>query len=43
MLIAKKIKLKHKIELMTGAAPPPSTTLKKIDEMGFNVTHTYMV
>lgn len=41
MLIAEKIKLKHKVELMTGAAPPPSSALKKIDEMGFNVTHTY--
>ena len=26
---------------MTGAAPPPSLVLKKIDELGFNVTHTY--
>ena len=41
MLIAEKIKLKNKVELMTGAAPPPSIVLKKIDELGFNVTHTY--
>ena len=26
---------------MTGAAPPPPSVLKKIDELGFNVTHTY--
>ena len=26
---------------MTGAAPPPSTVLKKIDDLGFNITHTY--
>ena len=26
---------------MTGAAPPPSSVLKKIDEQGFNITHTY--
>ena len=38
---APKDMIRNKIELMTGAAPPPSTTLKKIDEMGFNVTHTY--
>ena len=41
MLIAEKIKLKNQVELMTGAAPPPSSVLKKIDELGFNVTHTY--
>ena len=26
---------------MTGAAPPPSAILKKIDDQGFNITHTY--
>ena len=41
LLIEEGIKLKSKIEFMTGAAPPPSTVLKKIDEQGFNITHTY--
>ena len=26
---------------MTGAAPPPVSVLKKIEEQRFNVTHTY--
>tara|TARA_Y100001970_G_scaffold189806_1_gene230725 strand:+ start:2695 stop:4293 length:1599 start_codon:yes stop_codon:yes gene_type:complete len=41
LLIKEGIKLKNKIELMTGAAPPPATVLKKIDDLGFNITHTY--
>ena len=41
LLIKEGIKLKNKIEFMTGAAPPPSTVLKKIDKQGFNITHTY--
>ncbi len=41
MLIKEGIKLKNRIEFMTGAAPPPSTVLKKIDDLGFNITHTY--
>ncbi len=41
LLIKEGIKLKNKIEFMTGAAPPPSTVLKKIDDLGFNITHTY--
>ena len=41
MLIAEGKKLKNKVEFMTGAAPPPSSVLKKIDRQGFNITHTY--
>ncbi|MDC0164280.1 AMP-binding protein [Candidatus Pelagibacter bacterium] len=41
LLIEEGIKLKKKVEFMTGAAPPPSSVLKKIDEQGFNITHTY--
>jgi fatty-acyl-CoA synthase len=41
MLIAEGKILKNKIEFMTGAAPPPSSVLKKIDKQGFNITHTY--
>ncbi len=35
------IKLKKRINIMTAAAPPPPTTLKKIEEIGFKVTHVY--
>ncbi len=41
MLIENGTKLKRKVELMTGAAPPPSSVLKKIEQQGFNITHTY--
>jgi fatty-acyl-CoA synthase len=41
LLIEEGVKLKNKIEFMTGAAPPPSMVLKKIEEQGFNITHTY--
>ena len=41
MLISEGVKLDHNVELMTGAAPPPASVLKKIEEQGFNVTHTY--
>ena len=41
LLIEEGIKLKNKVEFMTGAAPPPSAILKKIDDQGFNITHTY--
>ena len=41
MLINEDIKLNHTVELMTGAAPPPVSVLKKIQEQGFNITHTY--
>jgi len=41
LLIKEGVKLKNRIEFMTGAAPPPSTVLKKIDDLGFNITHTY--
>ena len=41
MLIHEGIKLDRTVELMTGAAPPPVSVLKKIQEQGFNITHTY--
>lgn len=31
----------HKVDIMTAAAPPPATTLSRIQEQGFNVTHAY--
>ncbi|KAF9608619.1 hypothetical protein IFM89_010104 [Coptis chinensis] len=33
--------LPFKVEVMTAAAPPPSQILFKMDELGFNVTHSY--
>jgi len=41
ILINEGTKLNHKVELMTAAAPPPVSVLKKIQEQGFNVTQTY--
>ena len=41
MLISEGTKLDHRVEFMTGAAPPPVSMLKKIEEQGFNITHTY--
>ena len=31
----------HQVNIMTAAAPPPATTLAKMQEQGFNVTHAY--
>jgi fatty-acyl-CoA synthase len=31
----------HQVEVMTAAAPPPSSILEKMDAMGFRVTHVY--
>ncbi len=31
----------HKVDIMTAAAPPPATTLSRIQEQGFSVTHAY--
>ncbi|EYU21630.1 hypothetical protein MIMGU_mgv1a004128mg [Erythranthe guttata] len=33
--------LPHKVEIMTGGAPPPPSILSKIEELGFNVSHLY--
>ena len=41
MLISEGTKLDHRVEFMTGAAPPPVSVIKKIEEQGFNITHTY--
>ena len=41
MLISEGTKLDHRVEFMTGAAPPQVSVLKKIEEQGFNITHTY--
>jgi len=41
MLISEGTKLDHRVEFMTGAAPPLVSVLKKIEEQGFNITHTY--
>ena len=41
MLVEENDKLSNTVELMTGAAPPPTSVLKKIEEIGFNITHTY--
>ena len=41
MLISEGTKLDHRVEFMTGAAPLPVSVLKKIEEQGFNITHTY--
>ena len=31
----------HQVDIMTAAAPPPATTLSRIQEQGFRVTHAY--
>ncbi|MFD1344219.1 AMP-binding protein [Litorisediminicola beolgyonensis] len=31
----------HIVEVFTAGAPPPPSTLKRIEPMGFNVTHVY--
>ena len=41
MLISEGTKLDHRVEFMTGASPPPVSVIKKIEEQGFNITHTY--
>ncbi|KAK6148963.1 hypothetical protein DH2020_016488 [Rehmannia glutinosa] len=33
--------LPHKVEIMTGGAPPPPPILSKIEELGFSVSHLY--
>ena len=33
--------LKHRVEIMTAAAPPPPAVLERIEAMGFRVTHVY--
>lgn len=33
--------LKHTVEIMTAAAPPPPKVLSSIESLGFHITHTY--
>ncbi|KAL2243472.1 probable acyl-activating enzyme 1, peroxisomal [Sesamum indicum] len=33
--------LPHRVEIMTGGAPPPPSILSKIEELGFRVSHLY--
>ncbi|CAK9164927.1 unnamed protein product [Ilex paraguariensis] len=33
--------LSHKVEIMTGGAPPPPQILYKMEELGFRVSHLY--
>ncbi|MCY4302752.1 MAG: AMP-binding protein [Aestuariivita sp.] len=33
--------LNHTVEIFTAGAPPAPTTLKKVEALGFNVTHVY--
>ncbi|KAG6646243.1 isovalerate--CoA ligase CCL2-like [Carya illinoinensis] len=33
--------LPHKVEVMTGGAPPPPQILSKMEELGFGVSHLY--
>ena len=41
MLIEADVKIKSPVEIMTAAAPPPVSVLKKIQRLGFNITHVY--
>ncbi len=38
---AERRPFEHTVNIMTAAAPPPATTLSKIQAQGFNVTHAY--
>ncbi|KAL3840966.1 hypothetical protein ACJIZ3_025557 [Penstemon smallii] len=33
--------LPHKVDIMTGGAPPPPSILSRIEELGFRVSHLY--
>ncbi|KAL2522101.1 putative acyl-activating enzyme 1 [Forsythia ovata] len=39
--VSEKMSLPGKVSVMTGGAPPPSHVLFKMEELGFNVTHSY--
>ncbi len=38
---AERRPLPHTVKAMTAAAPPPASTLQKMQEIGFDVTHVY--
>ena len=33
--------VKHKVEVMTAAAPPPAAVIERMERMGFHITHVY--
>ncbi len=37
----KNFKLKHKVNIMTAASPPPPSILEQIEKKGFSITHVY--
>ena len=36
-----RTQLKHTVEVLTAAAPPPAAVLEKMESQGFHVTHVY--
>lgn len=38
---ATEFSIKHTVQLATGGAPPPSTTISKMEKLGFRITHLY--
>ncbi|KAK9050565.1 hypothetical protein SSX86_030465 [Deinandra increscens subsp. villosa] len=40
-LLTNQKPLPHKVEILTGGAPPPPTIISKIEELGFQVRHVY--
>ncbi len=34
-------RMDYTVQVMTGGAPPPATVLKKMEQLGFNITHIY--
>ncbi|KAJ9557622.1 hypothetical protein OSB04_012236 [Centaurea solstitialis] len=40
-LVDTRKRLPHRVEILTGGAPPPPIILSKIEELGFHVSHIY--
>ncbi|MBH97782.1 MAG: acyl-CoA synthetase [Rhodospirillaceae bacterium] len=38
---SKSLHLNHRIKMMTAGAAPPAAVLEKMEELGFDITHTY--